>query len=148
MQAMRDRVVIERMDGCRRLQVLALPRPRGEATMGDETEDQPVKSGGLPQDWQPPHYKLFSGAWDNHPEHERLVEEQRERDKDGMPRWEPVLEPDPDLSSADEPWTRARWSPLDPRDPRPSTIIVRYPQWKVDERHADDRAIADEHADD
>jgi hypothetical protein len=101
----------------------------------------------LPQDWQPPHYKLFSEAWDNHPDHERLVEEQRERDEHGMPRWEPVLEADP-ASSADEPWTRVRWSPLDPRDQRLSTIIVRYPQGWADRRLADDRAIADEHADD
>jgi hypothetical protein len=97
----------------------------------------------LPDDWRPPAQMALERAWAEHPKRELLERLQRERDAEGNKTWGVRMEDDEE----DPMWVAVWLRPVDPRDPRPSIRVSRWPkEWEA-RQQADAEARADEHAD-
>ena len=60
-------------------------------------------------------------AWRDHPEHDRLVEQQDEVDAEGRETWRFLF------IEHDDGWIEYVFQPIDPRDPRPQVRIGAWP---------------------
>jgi hypothetical protein len=102
------------------------------------------RPAGMPPDWRPPDRVLIEKAWNEHPEQDRLVELDQERDDEGVKQWELYS----DLERGEPEWTAVWLQPVDPDDERLPIRISRYPNaWREGERSRalDQAAIDAEH---
>jgi hypothetical protein len=112
-----------------------------------DTPDEPTPEPEHPADkilgadWMAPGRRWLEEAWDEHEQHELLVERRRELNAKGEPAWQLGK-----LRTEDD-WLEYWQVPVDRADKREPIRVGAWPAEREEKAEADAKAIVDEHTD-